>query len=116
LRTPGGGSNWAKETRIRIFAEAFEPIGFKFEYKKRIFEEMVEFNRQQGYPAAKACNPKTKKLRGRKPWHKDEASDRLPEKLCGRHFNSYYKVCQGLGCKQGKKGPQRELFDAGEED
>jgi len=43
LRAPSGGSGWTKETRIRIFAEAFAPIGFYFEYKQRIFEEMVNF-------------------------------------------------------------------------
>lgn len=116
LRAPGGGSNWAKETRIRIFAEAFQPIGFYFEYKQEIYEEMVHFNTERGEPRPRICNPKTKKLRGRKPRHEDENSERLPECLCGRHFNSYYKVCRALGCKQGKKGPQRELFSVGEED
>jgi len=116
LRAPGGGSGWAKETRIRIFAEAFEPIGFHFDYKQLIFAEMVRFNKEREYPRAKVCNPKTKKLRGRKPRHDDECSDKLPDQLCGKHFNSYYKVCRALGCNQGKKGPQRELFDVGEED
>jgi len=116
LRAPSGGSGWAKETRIRIFAEAFEPIGFYFEYKQRIFEEMVRFNRDRGDPRPKLCNPKTKKLRERKPRHKDEGSESLTECLQGKHFNSYYKICRALGCKQGKKGPQRELFSVGEED
>ena len=116
LRTPGGGSGWTKETRIRIFAEAFEPIGFYFEYKQRIFEEMVRFNRDRGDPKPKVCNLKTKKLRGRKRRHEDECSERLPELLRGKHFNSYYKICKALGCHQGKKGPQRELFSVGEED
>jgi len=116
LRTPSGGGGWAKETRIRVYAEAFEPIGFYFDYKQRIFQEMVRFNRREGYGPPKFCNPKTKKLRGRKPRHKDESSEKLPESLRGRHFNSYYKICRALGCKQGKKGPQRELFLAGEED
>mgnify|MGYP001578531733 CR=1 FL=1 len=116
LRAPGGGAGWAKETRIRVFAETFEPIGFHFDFKQRIFEEMVRFNKERGYPRSKPCNPKAKKLRGRKPHHQDESSERLPECLRGKHFNSYYKVCTALGCKQGKKGPQRELFSAGEED
>jgi intein/homing endonuclease len=116
LRTPSGGSGWTKETRIRIFAEAFEPIGFYFEYKQRIFEEMVRFNKERGDQRPRVCNPKTKKLRGRKRGHEDECSERLPECLRGKHFNSYYKICRALGCKQGKKGPQRELFSVGEED
>jgi len=116
LRAPGGGSGWAKETRIRIFAEAFEPIGFYFDYKQRIFEEMVRFNSERAYSRPKACNPKAKKLRGRKKHHEDESSERLPESLLGKHFNSYYKICVALGCKQGKRSPQRELFSVGEED
>lgn len=116
LRAPKGGKSWAKETRIRIFAEAFEPIGFYFDYKQQIFEEMVRFNRERGYARPRECNPKTKKLRGRKPRHEDECSERLPDELRGKHFNGYYKICKALGCRQGKKGPQRELFTVGEED
>jgi len=116
LRTPSGGGGWSKETRIRIFAEAFEPIGFYFGYKQQIFEEMVRFNRERADPKPKACNPKTKSLRGRKPRHQDESSEKLPDCLRGKHFNSYYKICRALGCKQGRKGPHRELFSVGEED
>ena len=116
LRASGGGGGWAKETRIRIYAEAFEQVGFYFDYKQRIFEEMVIFNRERGDPMPKICNPKTKKLRGRKQRHEDECSERLPELLCGKHFNSYYMICKALGCKQGKKGPQRELFSVGGEE
>jgi len=115
LRAPAGGGSWAKETRIRIYAESFLPIGFYFEYKQKIFEEMVEYNQNQNFSRPKPCNPKTKKLRGNKPRHDDEQNERLPEAL-RRHFNSYYQICKKLGCKQGKKGPQRELFQAGEED
>jgi hypothetical protein len=117
LRDPKGGSNWAKETRIRIFPEAFEPIGFYFEYKQKLFQEMVRFNRERAYPTPRICNPKAKKLRGRRhPRHPDESSERLPESLRGKHVNSYYQICRALGCKQGRRGPQRELFSVGEED
>lgn len=116
LRAPRAGSGWTKETRIRILAEAFEPIGFYFDYKQRIFEEMVNFNRERSYPAPRFCNPKAKRIRKRKPRHEDERSDRLPEGLRGRHFNAYYTICRALGCKQGKRAPQQELFDVGEED
>jgi hypothetical protein len=116
LRAPKGGSSWSKETRIRIFAESFVPIGFNFEYKQRLLEEMVKYNQKRSDSLLKPCNPKTKTLRGpKKPHHDDEQSERLPEAL-RRHFNSYYQICKAIGCKQGKKGPQRELFHAGEED
>jgi len=116
LRAPHGGSNWAKETRIRIFAEAFESIGFYFDYKQKIFEEMVLFNQERRYSHPRTCNPKAKRLRGRKPRRCDENSEKLPVLLRGKHFNSYYKICRALGCRQGKELPQRELFSVGEED
>lgn len=47
LRAPKGGSSWSKETRIRIFAESFVPIGFNFEYKQRLLEEMVKYNQKR---------------------------------------------------------------------
>jgi hypothetical protein len=115
LRASTGGGSWSKETRLRIYAESFVPIVFYFEYKQRIFEEMVRYNQNQNFSLPKLCNPKTKKLRGQKQRHDDEKSVRLPEVL-RKHFNGYYQICKALGCKQGKKGPQRELFQAGEED
>ncbi|MFZ2146938.1 MAG: hypothetical protein WAV28_06935 [Sedimentisphaerales bacterium] len=65
IRAPRGDQPWAKETRIRIFAEAFVPIGFNFEYKQNIFEEMVKCNQSKVYSSPKPCNPKIKKLRVR---------------------------------------------------
>jgi len=113
IRAPRG-TGWAKETRIRIFADAFVPIGFNFGYKQQIFEEMVEFNLERGFPEARACNPKMKKIRKRKPRHPDENSSRLPECL-QRHFNKFHKVCQAMGCKQGKKDPQQTMFEVDDE-
>jgi len=115
IRTPGGDHSWTKETRIRVFAEAFETIGFHFKYKRMIFEEMVRFNKERGYAQPKFCNPKVKKIRSRKPRHVDEGDMRLPDELRGKHFNGYYKICKALGCRQGKKGPQKELFDVEDE-
>jgi len=118
LRGPSGAPGWAKETRIRIYAQDFEPIGFHFQYKQEVFKEFLEHNRRDGMLPAKPCNPKIKRIRkgGRKPKHRDESAPSLPPEIRGRHFNAYFKLCQALGCKQGKCIRQPKIFDTGDED
>lgn len=121
IRTPGkneekpsgkSGESWAKEHRLRIYAEDFALIGFNFKYKQKILEELVKYNLKNRKYDTKPCNPKIKKLRGdRKPKHHDEKSRRLPECLRGKHFDAYFQVCQDLGCLQGEAGPQMEIFE-----
>lgn len=104
--------SWAKEHRLRIYAEDFVPIGFNFKYKQKILDQMVKFNLHQRKSETKPCNPKIKRVRGEgKPKHPAEKSKRLPECLRGRHFDAYFQVCQALGCKQGKPSSQLEFFD-----
>jgi len=116
LRSPGASSNWAKETRIRVFAEDFEPVGYYFRYKQQTFQELLRENRGSRSAGGRKCNPKAKRLRrgARKPRHSDECDSRLPPALRGHHFNAYYQICKKIGCKQGKPSPQLEIF--GDED
>lgn len=111
LRAPGGGGGWAKETRIRIFAEDFEKIGYYFRFKQDVFKELVDANKVVGFIAGKPCNPKVKKVRNRKERHPDESDARLPAQLAGCHFNGYWQICRKLGCAQGKKSRQIEIFE-----
>jgi hypothetical protein len=112
IRSPGGGSGWAKETRMRIYAEAFEPVGYYFRYKQEIFEGLLRKNRGTGTHRYGLCNPKAKTIsaRSRKPRHCDEKDERLPQGIRGRHFDAYFQICKRMGCKQGKKSPQLEIF------
>jgi hypothetical protein len=113
LRSPGGGHGWAKETRLRIFAEKFLPIGFYFDHKQRILEQLAGWNQKRSNQITKPCNPLIKRIRrgGKKPRHPDESDSRLPLEIRGRHFHGYFQVCLGLGCTQGKPGPQGEIFE-----
>lgn len=113
LRAPRAGRGWAKETRIRILAEDFEPVGYYFRYKQEVFEHLVGVNRQTFAGAGKPCNPKAKRIsrRARKPKHPGEKDDRLPPQIRGSHFNSYFQICKKMGCTQGKKPPQLEIFE-----
>jgi len=109
IRAPRGGA-WAKEHRMRIFAEEFIPVGFSFPFKQRLFEELVKWNQERAPGSAKLCNPKARAVRSRKPRHQDERSDRLPCQV-RRHFNAAFKVCVALGCQQGRRSPQLTLID-----
>ena len=113
LRAPDGGSGWTKETRIRIWVDDFRAIGYYFKYKQDVFEELVRENERPGGSTGKPCNPKAKRIERarRKPPHLDEADPRLPPVLCGHHFDGYFQICQAMGCRQGRKPPQLEIFD-----
>lgn len=112
MRSPRAKGGWAKETRMRIYAEAFELVGYYFRYKQDVFEELLRQNKETGDHINRPCNPKAKTVapRGRKPQHHDEKDERLPPGIRGRHFDAYFKICKRLGCLQGKKSPQREIF------
>jgi hypothetical protein len=114
VRDPAGGHAWAKEHRMRVFAEEFRPIGFGFEYKQKVFETLADWNEKNPGPRRIACNPKVKKTQKRKPKHPDEKLETLPPEL-RRHFNSACAVCKALGCKQGHTA-QKGFFEDVEDD
>jgi len=107
IRASGQASQqWAKEHRLRVFAEDFEIIGFNFGYKQRIFQEMVRYNKRHRRYESKKCNPLVKKTRTTKPQHPGERDERLPLEV-RRHFDATFEVCRALGCNQG--GPTGEM-------
>lgn len=103
IRNPrGGGTQWAKEHRIRIYADNFLPVGFHFGFKQKILEEMAAHNRHFGAQVKHTpCNPLGRHRIKRKERHKDEKSKGLPHPLRGKHFDAYFQICQKLGCTQG---------------
>jgi len=111
VRCPNGtGTNWAKEHRMRIYAEEFTKIGFNFGYKQEILEELAEYNKEKSPNRRhRKCNPAIKHMGNLKPHHPDENNERLPTKLKGKHFDKAFKICLSLGCNQSIKNPT--LFD-----
>mgnify|MGYP000020472284 CR=1 FL=1 len=87
---------WAREHQIKIFADDFKQIGFYMEHKQEILEELAEYNEVKGFEKAKYCDP-PKEIR-KKPRHPEENSDKLPETLRGRHYDSSWQICADLGC------------------
>jgi hypothetical protein len=111
LRDSGNkGKQWAKEHRIRVFAEGFLPVGFHFPFKRQILEAMAEINRTQSHGPIHECNPLAQHRIKRKARHKGEKSKSLPETLRGKHFNAYFQICQALGCTQGTPSDQLVLI------
>jgi hypothetical protein len=86
---------WAREHQLKIFADDFEKIGFYMSHKQTVLEELAEYNRRY-FAKAKFCSPPKK--RKKKPKHPSEKSEKLPEQIRGKHYNSYWEICSDLGC------------------
>jgi hypothetical protein len=100
----------SREHRIRIFAEAFLPIGFHFDFKQQILDAMARINKKQRNKPLHLCNPLAKRIPKKKPAHKDEKSKTLPPSLRGKHFDAYFQICKAIGCEQGTPSDQLVLI------
>ncbi len=99
-REPKGGSHWAREHQVKIFAEAFEPIGFTIEYKNETLRKFARQDRKLRGSLHKCNpNPEIRQIRKKKR-HPDEKSSALPSRLRNHHFDAYWQICLALGCKQ----------------
>ena len=91
---------WAREHQLKVYAEYFEPIGFRIIHKNGILKELAEYNRENfANRESKLCIPPKKRQR-QKCSHPEENSERLPDLLRGKHCDSYWQVCLELGCRQ----------------
>jgi len=114
---PNCGNAWAREHQVKIFSDAFEPVDFHVEYKRRVLAEFIADDRERFNVVSLPCNPKMKRIRSRKPAHPEENSPLLPEYLRGQHFDAYWQICRKLGCRQGQKiGRQIAFFEEEVED
>ena len=94
----GRKNAWAREHQLKVFAEAFQSIGFRITHKNAILKEMAEYNgTHYSNTKNKLCTP-PKRIRQQKVEHPQENSDRLPSQLKDKHFDSYWQVCRDLGC------------------
>jgi len=85
-----------REHQINVFAIPFLQIGFSFEHKQRVLEELAAADRHLSGDY-NGC-PGRRQVRGAKEPDPDENSDRLPTALQGQHFDSYWQICKALGC------------------
>ena len=104
LRTPRKPKSmaWTKEHRIRIFAEEFSKIGFRFEFKRDILDVFLRHNKTLQKRNLKFCWA-TKGRPKIKPPHISESDVRIPENVRGCHINSFRDICSRIGCCQKEK-------------
>jgi hypothetical protein len=86
---------WAREHQLKVFADDFEKIGFYMSHKQTVLEELAAYNRKK-FRKAKFCSPPKRKRS--KVRHPAENSEKLPQELKGKHYNSYWEICADLGC------------------
>lgn len=94
---------WAREHQLKVYAEYFEPIGFRIIHKNEILKELAQYNREHfAARRTKPCVPPKKRQRT-KCSHPEENSDKLPAELRGKHCDTYWQVCLELSCTQFSK-------------
>jgi len=92
-----------REHQINIFAVPFLKIGFYMDYKQKILEEFATYD-EQHYPKGYNPCPGIKKIRKRKPHDEEEANaEKLDERLVNKHFDTYWQICNELGCVRSKR-------------
>lgn len=87
-----------REHQINIFAIPFLQIGFSFEHKQKVLEELAAADRSVN--AEYSGCPGRRQVRSAKESDPEEDSARLPPELRGRHFDSYWQLCKALGCSR----------------
>jgi len=93
----GGGTSWAKEHQIKIYADDFEKIGFYISHKNEALSELAEYNkanfeRQQPFCTGISGRKTTKAT------HPHETHEKLPDEINGKHFDNFKEICKYLGC------------------
>jgi len=105
-----------REHQLNIFAEPFLAVGFSLEYKQRILEEFVEWDKAKLSEIEYRPCPGIRKNRARKPDHPDEKNgEKLDHRLNGCHFDSYWQICKALGCERAPRDLDQTLIEFSDE-
>lgn len=123
----GKDSVWFREHQIKIYADEFEKIGFRIVHKMEALKNLAETNRaewdryaKQKVNQARSSNVEekwkrrmghievshhkfyweTREVKRDRPHHPMENSEKIPEIIRGRHFDSWKEICNVLGYKE----------------
>ena len=99
---------WKKEHQIKIYADEFNPVGFKIKHKEKRLEELskeneekwTEVKHRKGITLKEAHHRYYWETKGpirRRPKHPMENDEFIPEKIRGKHFDSWKEVARELG-------------------
>ncbi len=127
----GRQNAWFREHQIKIYADEFEKIGFRIVHKMKALRKLANKNREEwdkglvlkiGRARSEEQKEKfrkrlghielmhhkyywqTKDLEKLKVKHPMENSDKIPQEIRGRHFNSWKEICEALGYPRRKNG------------
>ncbi len=120
----GKQNAWFREHQIKIFADEFEKVGFRIVHKMEALRKLVaanriewdkvlrhkinstrseyhkeNFGRMLGHieTAHHKYYWETRQVHKPKPAHPMEHSDKIPQVIRGRHFDSWKEICDALG-------------------
>jgi len=100
----GNHSFWKKEHQIKIFANEFLSIGFGVLHKQQSLEmfsaELIEGLKTQGVMATNKTHVfywQKKGIIKKKPSHPCEDDEFIPNKIRGKHFDSWREIARELG-------------------
>jgi hypothetical protein len=104
---PNLGSHW-REHQVSVYPEDFLQVGFSFEFKQAVLEDLANVNLKRFAPSVKGC-PGVRKHGATKPASPEENNgERLPGELLGNHYDAYWQICKALGCPR-KPVPGEQL-------
>ena len=91
-----------REHQMKYWADEFDEISYKLEFKKCIFEELSNYNTKVKKQRKKnECIPPGKIQKGNITVnHKAENSEKNPPELHGVHFDRFQQICWKLGCNK----------------
>lgn len=123
----GKQNAWFREHQIKIFADEFVKVGFRIVHKMEALKTLADLNRRKWneYLKMKINNTRsqkriekftkmldkielvhhkyyweTREINKPKPIHPMENSDKIPQEIRGKHFNSWKEICEALGYKR----------------
>ena len=112
---PNLNREW-REHQLNIYPEDFASVGFYFDYKQAVLEELAQLNRNRFTHSVRGCPGQRRSSRAKDVDENENNGDRLPPELLGQHFNSYWQICRALGCPRRPVAGEQLPFDIENED
>lgn len=87
-----------REHQLKLFPEYFESSFHKFEYKKKIHQELSDHNTRIGFSGRNECDPpKAFRVSANHPL---ENHPQIPTDIRNEHFDAYWQICWKMGCER----------------
>lgn len=98
---------WKKEHQVKVWALEYQPVGFVVLHKQEALDFFAEEQRKpyikEGKDPADRLHKYYWELTPRKkikPYHPGENDEFIPEKIRGKHYNSWTEIAIDLGYKK----------------